>query len=124
MHSPEDGPVRRQPHSDVREDGLHAARDVVLEEALAELLGLCVEVLPRGQHEAVGAVPQPAVGPPQGEQDVSVVEAEAEEREEGLAEVEEAVEEDELQVDAGHRVHDQRPDAERDALEQSEYQYE
>ena len=96
MHSPEDGSVRRQPHSDVREYGLHAARDVVLEEALAELLGLGVEVLPRGQHEAVGAVPQPAVGLPQGEQDVSVVEAEAEEREEGLAEVEEAVEEDEL----------------------------
>ena len=87
----------------------------MLEEALAELLGLRAEILPGRKHEAVCTVSQPAVGAPQREHDIVVVEPEAEEREEGLAEVEEPVQKCELQIDARHRVHDEGPDAKRNA---------
>ena len=75
------------------------------------LLGLWLQVLPLRQHERVGAVEDPPQPPPQRDRYVLRVKAEEGEGEDALAEVEEAVEEDKLDVEPAAAVHDDGPDA-------------
>ena len=93
----------------------HARLQVVLDEHGGHGAGGRVQVLPGGQHQLLPAVEQLPGPGPHLDHDALGVDAEQGEGEDGLAKVEEAVKEDELQVDAGELVHDQGPDAESGA---------
>jgi len=90
----------------------HTCSQVVPYEHGRDSSGGGVKVLPRRQMYPVSAIEQAATECSRSYHQVPCIDAKQGESEDGLAEVEKPIEEDQFQIDSRHSLHAQRPDAE------------